>query len=61
MRIRPEAPQNFTYTLVVAHLARGPLARVRAERNRAEDYIDPTFFDEDPVNAPLESSEPATQ
>lgn len=60
LRIRPEAPQNLTYTLVVAHLARGPLPRVRADRNRAEDYLDPTFFDETPAeDVPLEPSEPA--
>jgi hypothetical protein len=61
MRIRPEAPQNFTYTLVVAHLKRGSLPRIRADRNRAEDYLDPTFFDEEAVqNVPLDLSEPPT-
>jgi hypothetical protein len=60
LRIRPDAPQNLTYTLVVAHLARGELPRVRADRNRAEDFLDPTFFEEAPVqDAPLELSEPA--
>jgi hypothetical protein len=60
MRIRPEAPQNSTYTLVVAHLVRGELPRVRPDRNRAEDFLDPTFFDEGPVqDVPLELSEPA--
>ena len=60
MRIRPEAPQNSTYTLVVAHLVRGELPRVRADRNRAEDFLDPTYFDETPApDVPLELSEPA--
>ena len=44
MRIRPEAPQNLTYTLVLAHLARGALPRVRPDRNLAEDFVDPTFW-----------------
>jgi hypothetical protein len=47
MRIRPEAPQNTTYTLVLAHLVRGNLPPVRPDRNVAEDYFTPTFDDVD--------------
>jgi hypothetical protein len=47
MRIRPEAPQNATFTLVVAHLVRGQLPAPRADRNVAEDYLDPTALDAD--------------
>jgi hypothetical protein len=47
MRIRPDAPQNTTYTLVVAHLARGELPPVRPDRNVAEDFIDPSILESD--------------
>ena len=45
MKIRPEAPQNRTYTLVLAHLARGPLAAVKPDKNLAEDFVDPKVLD----------------
>jgi hypothetical protein len=48
MKIRPEAPQNRTYTLVLAHLAHGPLAAARPDQNLAEDFIDPAIFDDKP-------------
>jgi len=48
MKIRPEAPQNRTYTLVLAHLAHGPLAAARPDLNLAEDFIDPAIFDDKP-------------
>ena len=48
MKIRPEAPQNATYTLVLAHLARGPLPPARPDRNLAEDYVDPTVLEAEP-------------
>jgi hypothetical protein len=54
MRIRPEAPQNNTYTLVLAHLARGALPAVRPDKNVAEDYLDPIKYSSelDPVVPP---------
>ena len=48
MKIRPEAPQNVTYTLVLAHLARGPLPPARPDRNLAEDFVDPTVLEPEP-------------
>jgi hypothetical protein len=47
MKIRPEAPQNTTYTLVLAHLVRGALPPVRPDRNVAEDFVDPTVLEGD--------------
>jgi hypothetical protein len=58
MRIRPAAPQNSTYTLVVAHLARGPLSRVRRDVNVAEDYADPTVFDDPNFDMQPDGTEP---
>jgi hypothetical protein len=57
MRIRPEAPQNAMYTLVLAHLARGDLPPVRPDRNVAEDYIDPTFLETEDRLSPQEMEE----
>jgi hypothetical protein len=51
MRIRPEAPQNNTYTLVLAHLARGALPAVQPDKNLAEDYIDPTILEAEAQSA----------
>lgn len=48
MKIRPEAPQNRTYTLVLAHLQRGNLPGVWPDRNLAEDFIDPKILDDTP-------------
>jgi hypothetical protein len=48
MHIRPEAPQNRTYTLVLAHLAHGSLPPPRADRNLAEDYYDPAVLEPEP-------------
>jgi hypothetical protein len=48
MRIRPEAPQNRTYTLVLAHLSRGSLPSPRPDRNLAEDYYDPAVLEPEP-------------
>lgn len=45
MKIRPDAPQNRTYTLVLAHLARGLFPNVKPDKNLAEDFIDPTILD----------------
>jgi hypothetical protein len=50
MHIRPEAPQNRTFTLVLAHLARGPLPPARPDRNLAEDFFDPTVLEPEPDN-----------
>jgi hypothetical protein len=67
MKIRPEAPQNRTYTLVVAHLARGPLPVAKPDKNLAEDFIDPAVLDPPPdPDAPADgidrdtTSEPPT-
>jgi len=43
MRISPEAPQNNTYTLVLAHLIRGALPPAKPDKNVAEDYLDPKY------------------
>jgi hypothetical protein len=45
LRIRPEAPQNRTYTLVLAHLSRGQLHPPKPDANVAEDFLDPTLLD----------------
>jgi hypothetical protein len=45
MKIRPDAPQNRIYTLVLAHLARGLLPNVKPDKNLAEDFVDPTVLD----------------
>ena len=57
MRIRPEAPQNATFTLVLAHLVRGPLPSPKSDTNVAEDYFDPAVFEEADPNAPGETTE----
>ena len=59
MRIRPEAPQNNTFTLVLAHLARGRLPAVRPDKNLAEDYIDQSKYSFEPDPAmPMEGTDP---
>jgi hypothetical protein len=40
----------MTYTLVLAHLQRGDLPPVRADRNVAEDYFAPVFDDADSLS-----------
>jgi hypothetical protein len=47
--IQPEAPQNRMYTLVLAHLARGPLPPVTPDKNVAEDYVELTDPDTEPM------------
>jgi len=42
MKIQPEAAQNNTFTLVLAHLARGSLPAPRSDGNVAEDFYQPT-------------------
>jgi len=50
LRINPEAPQNLTYTLVLAHLSRGTLPPVKPDRNVAEDYMGPSdVIDDTPL------------
>jgi len=50
LRINPEAPQNLTYTLVLAHLSRGALPPVKPDRNVAEDYMGPSdVIDDTPL------------
>ncbi|MDX1944259.1 MAG: hypothetical protein SFU86_02550 [Pirellulaceae bacterium] len=41
LAIAPQAPQNKTYTLVLAHLARAPLPAVRTDTNVADDFFQP--------------------
>ena len=41
LAISPHAPQNKTFTLVLAHLARGVLPSVRPDANVADDYFEP--------------------
>jgi hypothetical protein len=58
MQITPAAPQNTTYTLVLAHLVRGALPAAEPDKNVAEDYYEPSFDESDP-NAPmLEPADP---
>jgi hypothetical protein len=62
MKISPEAPQNRTYTLVLAHLARGTLPAVRPDKNLAEDFIDPTVLEAEPdVTTPADGIDRDTQ
>ena len=51
--IRPAAPQNTTYTLVLAHLVRGALPPVKADTNVADDYVQPEIEIEPDPNAPM--------
>lgn len=46
MDISPSAPQNVTYTLVLAHLVRGELPAVVPDTNVAEDYYEPPIDEE---------------
>jgi hypothetical protein len=59
MQIRPAAPQNKTYTLVVAHLVRGPLAAVAADVNVADDFLKPELDPALDPDAPM--VEPGTE
>jgi hypothetical protein len=61
MRIYPEAPQNRTYTLVIAHLARGQFPPARPDQNVADDFVDPTYFDEGDKLTPAEEREAAEE
>jgi hypothetical protein len=56
MEIAPHAPQNTMVTLVVVHLVRGELPKVRPDANVAEDYYEP------PLDPELEAemTEPET-
>lgn len=55
MHISPEAPQNATYTLVIAHLARGSLPTPKPDRNVAEDYANPALFESEAEKADAEA------
>lgn len=57
MEIAPHAPQNRTYTLVVAHLARGSLPKAIPDVNVAEDYYEPPLDPE--IEAEMEKAEAA--
>lgn len=62
MKISPEAPQNRTYTLVLAHLTRGLLPAARPDKNLAEDFIDPAILDPEPeVTTPSDGIDRDTQ
>lgn len=62
MKISPEAPQNRTYTLVLAHLSRGTLPAARPDQNLAEDFIDPTVLEAEPdVTTPADGIDRDTQ
>jgi hypothetical protein len=52
MRISPRPAQNTTQTLVLAHLARGPLPPPQRDANVSDDFKSPTFEEPD--------TEPAT-
>lgn len=59
MTISPHAPQNTMYTLVVAHLLRGELPRVRPDANVAEDFYEPPLevdADGNPIEPPLDDT-----
>jgi hypothetical protein len=59
MHIRPAAPQNKTYTLVLAHLVRGAISPAKPDETVAEDYLNPLLEPEADPNAPMvESGEP---
>jgi hypothetical protein len=57
MEIAPDAPQNKSYTLVVAHLARGELPPARPDTNVAEDYFEPPLDPE--IEAEMQELEAA--
>lgn len=60
MEIRPHAPQNATYTLVLAHLVRGSLPPVKPDKNVADDYLQPEIEAEPDPNAPMvEAADPS--
>lgn len=53
MQIRPAAPQNRIYTLVLAHLVRGALSPARPDETVAEDFLNPLLEPESDPNAPM--------
>ncbi|MEX2173506.1 MAG: hypothetical protein WD872_04035 [Pirellulaceae bacterium] len=46
IQISPHAPQNKTYTLVLAHLVRGKLPAATPDANVAEDFFEPPLDDD---------------
>jgi len=61
LEITPTAPQNMTHTLVLAHLARGDMPKIRPDTTVADDYYEPPI-DAEPGAEPTEpdATEPAT-
>jgi hypothetical protein len=61
LEIAPNAPQNMTHTLVLAHLARGEMPKIRPDTTVADDYYEPPIESE-PGTEPNEpgATEPAT-
>jgi len=60
LEITPSAPQNMTHTLVLAHLARGDMPKIRPDTTVADDYYEPPI-DAEPGTEPTEpdTTEPA--
>lgn len=60
MEIAPNAPQNMTHTLVLAHLARGDMPKIRPDATVADDFYEPPI-DSEPGTEPTEpdTTEPA--
>jgi hypothetical protein len=60
MSITPDAPQNTTHTLVLAHLVRGDMPKIRPDATVAEDFYEPPI-DTEPGTEPTEpdTTEPA--
>jgi len=53
MDIAPAAPQNMTHTLVLAHLVRGDMPKIRPDATVADDYYEPPIDELDPMADPM--------
>jgi hypothetical protein len=54
MEIAPTAPQNTTHTLVLAHLVRGDMPKIRPDATVAEDFYEPPIDELEPGTEPTE-------
>jgi hypothetical protein len=61
IRISPRPAQNTTQTLVLAHLARGPLPSPQKDVNISDDYKSPVPLEEPEPEPGTESTLDATK
>jgi hypothetical protein len=54
LEITPAAPQNMTHTLVLAHLVRGDMPKIRPDATVAEDFYEPPIDEPEPGTEPTE-------